>query len=118
TNVRPSGHQLTKIAESVRIANALKTGLDQQIRETRMTLFRLEHEEMYIARHIERCRFPLAPIRRIPNEILSLIFTCYVDSVKDIESPRHGTNVHQSVWILGHICNHWRAVLLSTHALW
>ncbi|KAJ6485881.1 hypothetical protein C8R45DRAFT_1214566 [Mycena sanguinolenta] len=117
SNVPPAANQLIEIAESVRIAHTLKSDLDLQITETRMKLLRLEREEMHAARHIERCRFPLAPIRRIPNEILSMIFVCYADSLKSI-APRRGINWHHEVLVLGHICSHWRAVLLSTHALW
>ncbi|KAF7370863.1 hypothetical protein MSAN_00720000 [Mycena sanguinolenta] len=117
SNLPPTVNQLTEIAESVRIAGTLKSSLDLQITETRMKLFRLEREEMHAARHIDRCKFPLAPIRRIPNEILSTIFICHADSLKSV-APRHGTNWHHGVLVLGHICRHWRAVLLSTHALW
>ncbi|KAJ7608584.1 hypothetical protein DFH06DRAFT_1486036 [Mycena polygramma] len=118
SNAVPLDSQLAEIAESSRIAQDLKASLELQITETRMELLRLEREEMYAARHIERCKLPLAPIRRIPNEILSNIFVCYADLVNS--APLHlrrCTNVH-GMWILGHICAHWRAVALSTAAVW
>ncbi|KAJ6466131.1 hypothetical protein C8R47DRAFT_1153986 [Mycena vitilis] len=118
SNAVPPDTQLAEIAESSRIAQDLKASLEIQITETRMELLRLEREEMYAARHIERCKLPLAPIRRIPNEILSNIFVCYADLVNSAPPHRSRcTNVH-GMWILGHICAHWRAVALSTAAVW
>ncbi|KAJ7478893.1 hypothetical protein FB451DRAFT_1240155 [Mycena latifolia] len=86
-----------------------------EITETRMKLLRLEREALYISRHIERCKLPMAPIRRVPPEILSKIFVSYSDLIND--SPSF-SDVRRGVWLLGHVCGHWRAVGLSTSALW
>ncbi|KAJ7138227.1 hypothetical protein C8R44DRAFT_566046, partial [Mycena epipterygia] len=115
TNNPPLGTQLAEIGESVRVAHLLKTSLEMQITETRMKLLRLEREHMHATRHIERCRHPLAPIRRIPTEILSNIFVCYADFVDDGPPFR---DVRKAAWILGHICSYWRAVAISTPAVW
>ncbi|KAJ7303627.1 hypothetical protein DFH08DRAFT_986237 [Mycena albidolilacea] len=105
--------QLEEIRESALVARTLKCSLEQQITATRMQLLRLEREEIHAAHHIERCKFPLAPIRRIPNEILSTIFVCYAEIT---HAP--STDFRRGVWILGHICRHWRVVVLSTPAVW
>ncbi|KAJ7818663.1 hypothetical protein B0H14DRAFT_3739579, partial [Mycena olivaceomarginata] len=113
SNIPLTSEQLEEIRKSALVAHTLKTSLEQEITETRMRLFRLEREEMHAAHHIERCKYPLAPIRQIPNEILAAIFVCYAEITR---APC--TDVRGGVWILGHICRHWRAVVLSTPAVW
>ncbi|KAJ7787204.1 hypothetical protein B0H14DRAFT_2537600 [Mycena olivaceomarginata] len=113
SNTPPMCEQLEEIRESALVTRTLKCSLEQQITATRMQLLRLEPEEMYAVHHIERCKFLLAPIRRIPNEILSTIFVCYAEIT---HAPC--IDVQRGVWILGHIFRHWRAVVLSTPAVW
>ncbi|KAJ7301513.1 hypothetical protein DFH08DRAFT_906752 [Mycena albidolilacea] len=113
SNIPPMLQQLEEIRESALVTRSLKTSIEQQIIETRMQLLRLEREDMHAARHLERFNAALAPIRRIPNEILSRIFVCYAEITQ-----ASCTDVWCGVWILGHICGHWRAVALYTHAIW
>ncbi|KAJ7473788.1 hypothetical protein B0H11DRAFT_1336314 [Mycena galericulata] len=108
-------YQVSEIKDSLVIAQSLKSDLRAQITEMRMNLMRLEREELHATRHIERCEFALAPIRRIPTEILQHIFLCYADLLGD--NPPC-IDVKGGVWILGHICSYWRAVALSTPDLW
>ncbi|KAJ7182406.1 hypothetical protein C8R43DRAFT_967156 [Mycena crocata] len=119
TNEPPGDTELAEIAESLRVARALKASLELQLMETRMNLLRLEREDMHVAHHIERCNQLLAPIRRIPTEILITIFACYADLGNAIPpTPRGFSSMRDGVWALGHVCGHWRAVALSTPALW
>ncbi|KAJ7728917.1 hypothetical protein B0H16DRAFT_1894026 [Mycena metata] len=120
SNDLPLGHQLAEIAESVRAAEVLKASLELQISQARLDLVRLEREVFHATRHIELCKLPLAPIRRLPVEILSGIFLSYADLVRKPPGPSmHGIcNIKTGVWMLGHVCGHWRAVALSTAALW
>ena len=53
----------------------------------------------------------LAPVRRLPYELLAQIFDDYVDNGL---SPKYAS----PPWILGHICKSWRAAALSTPLLW
>jgi hypothetical protein len=69
SNTLPMREQLEEIRESALVARTLKCSLEQQITATRMQLLRLEREEMHAVHHIERCKFLLAPIRRIPNAL-------------------------------------------------
>ncbi|KAJ7125838.1 hypothetical protein C8R43DRAFT_958306 [Mycena crocata] len=119
SNDPPGSPQLAEIAESLRVAHALKGSLELQLMETRMNLLRLEREDMHVAHHIKRCNQLLAPIRRMPTELLSTIFICYADLMDDTAPARQGpSTVRDGVWSLSHICGHWRDVALSTHALW
>ncbi|KAJ7038812.1 hypothetical protein C8F04DRAFT_1392876 [Mycena alexandri] len=118
SNDLPLGHQLAEIAESTRVAEVLKASLELRISQARLDLVRLEREAFYATRHIERCKFPLAPIRRLPVEILSRIFISYADLLRKSPSMHDICNIKTGVWMLGHVCGHWRAVALSTAALW
>ncbi|KAJ7466021.1 hypothetical protein FB451DRAFT_1486267 [Mycena latifolia] len=83
SNEPPLDAQLAEIQESVRVARALKVTLDKEIAETRTKPPRLERAALDASRHIELCKYPLAPVRCIPPEILSRIFICYGDLVND-----------------------------------
>ncbi|KAJ7493113.1 hypothetical protein B0H11DRAFT_2277637 [Mycena galericulata] len=115
TNTAPLDSQLAQIAESAGVALAIKTRLEKQITETQMQLLRLEREALHATRHYERCQYPLAPIRRVPTEILSRIFVSYAELVHDSTTV---ADVQGGVWLLGHVCGHWRAIALSTQSLW
>ena len=53
----------------------------------------------------------LAPVRRLPYELLAQIFDSYMENglSSQYTSPP---------WILGHICKSWRVAALSTPSLW
>ncbi|KAJ7740449.1 hypothetical protein DFH07DRAFT_839085 [Mycena maculata] len=108
-------YQVAEIKNSLGIARSLKSDLSFEVTQLRMELMRLEREELHAARHIERCEFALAPIRRIPTEILEHIFLHYADLLGDKPDC---VDVKGGVWVLGHICSYWRAVALSTPEIW
>ncbi|KAJ7768020.1 hypothetical protein B0H14DRAFT_3895042 [Mycena olivaceomarginata] len=60
--IPPHGRTIGGDQGSALVSRTLKTSLEQQITETRMRLLRLEREEMHAAHHMERCKFPLAPV--------------------------------------------------------
>ncbi|KAJ7167030.1 hypothetical protein C8R46DRAFT_269006 [Mycena filopes] len=113
SNEPPLADQMPGIVQSAVVAERVKVNLDLQIHQARMHLIRLERQAFYASRHIQRCKCVLSPIRRIPVEILSKIFTAYADLLLPQIS-----DVKKGVWMLGHICGHWRAVAVSTPALW
>ncbi|KAJ7178299.1 hypothetical protein C8R46DRAFT_672388 [Mycena filopes] len=108
-------YQVAEITNSLSIARNLKEDLSLKVTQLRMELMRREREELHATRHIALCEFALAPVRRIPPELLSQIFLCYGDLLGedyDCLDVKHG------VWLLGHICSHWRTVARSTPELW
>ncbi|KAJ7225065.1 hypothetical protein B0H12DRAFT_990132, partial [Mycena haematopus] len=107
--------QVAEIKSSLAIARTLKDKLGLQLTQMRMDVMRLEREELHASRHVSRCEFALAPVRRIPAEILSEIFLCYVDLLGD---QHQCVDVKHGVWLLAHICSYWRLVALSTSELW
>ncbi|KAJ7613149.1 hypothetical protein FB45DRAFT_1009129 [Roridomyces roridus] len=107
--------QIQEIQSSLSIARRLKSSLASQLTEVRVTLLRLEREELHASRHIARCEFALAPIRRIPTETLQQIFLAYADLLGDMPDC---LDVGGGIWLLSHICSYWRAVAVSTPGLW
>lgn len=57
----------------------------------------------------------VAPIRRLPDEILAEIFNLTVD---DRRLSDRSFRCHLQPLVLGQICRHWREVSLSTPAIW
>ncbi|KAF8198783.1 hypothetical protein K438DRAFT_1823691 [Mycena galopus ATCC 62051] len=114
TNDPRLDYQVAEIKNSLSIAQTLKEDLGLQVTQMRMDLMRLEREEMHATKHIARCTFALAPVRRMPPEILSGIFLSYVDLLDRNEC----VDVKHGVWLLAHICSYWRVVALSTSELW
>ncbi|KAJ7608585.1 hypothetical protein DFH06DRAFT_1248000 [Mycena polygramma] len=108
-------YQVEAITNSLGIARSLKGELGLQITQLRMELMRLEREELHATRHISRCVFALAPIRRVPTEILREIFLSYADLLGD---SHECVDVKDGIWLLSHICSYWRVVALSTPELW
>jgi hypothetical protein len=115
TNDPRVDYQVAEIKKSLGIANTLKSSLGLQITKMRMNLMRMEREELHATKHIERCEFALAPIRRIPQEILAQIFVCYRDL---LGGQSECVDVKHGVWLFGHICSYWRTIALSTPDLW
>ncbi|KAJ7639219.1 hypothetical protein FB45DRAFT_1055377 [Roridomyces roridus] len=54
----------------------------------------------------------LAPIRRVPNEILAELFAHCVDVTKPLD-PLAG-----DAWVISRVCRRWRAVALACPELW
>ena len=55
----------------------------------------------------------VAPIRRLPPEVLSEIFLCYKDE-NSVSLPR----LNKAPLLLGGVCGRWRTIALSTPRLW
>ncbi|KAK7019545.1 hypothetical protein R3P38DRAFT_2713639 [Favolaschia claudopus] len=111
-------YQVDAIKHSLGVAvdlRDLQEKIALEITRMRMDLMRLEREELHASRHIKLCQFALAPIRRIPPEVLSQIF---LEFVALLEHENQITNIRNGVWLLTHICSYWRAVALSTPAIW
>ena len=59
-------------------------------------------------------RSALSVVRRLPNDILRLIFLAVVEDVK----PRDRLDTKAGAWSVSRVCARWRDVALSTPSLW
>lgn len=63
-------------------------------------------------RQLSKYKAALSPLRQLPTEIISLIFT-YA-----IRLPRGDPSRDLALWTIGQVCTRWRAVALSQPLLW
>ncbi|KAJ7467774.1 hypothetical protein B0H11DRAFT_47263 [Mycena galericulata] len=77
----------------------------------------LEEEHASLSTYLAQNKAILSPLRRMPPEILAEIFVWTLPSFADA-SLRDVFNINDSPWVLTHISSHWRAVSISTPALW
>ncbi|KAJ7620939.1 hypothetical protein FB45DRAFT_927946 [Roridomyces roridus] len=87
--------------------------LNAKIDELQAALGQLLSERDEVADLVQRHSAILAPIRRVPIDVLSEIFswTSFTRRVR-------GTERDSPPWILGHICQSWRSLVLSSPLLW
>ncbi|KAJ7222859.1 hypothetical protein B0H12DRAFT_1241005 [Mycena haematopus] len=64
------------------------------------------------------CRCILSPLRRIPPEILALIFLFSTPPMSEARNVPWYESLYCSPWTLGRVSRRWRAVALTSPALW
>jgi hypothetical protein len=84
--------------------------MDRSTLEVRQTILRRLEE---YRRFVFYQKSLVAPIRRLPTEVLSEIFVIYV--VADVETS---SGVLHRQWYLAQVCRRWRHVVLNTPRLW
>ncbi|KAK0489938.1 hypothetical protein EDD18DRAFT_1187645 [Armillaria luteobubalina] len=87
--------------------------IDQQLNHLEVLKGRLLAEHSHAAAELTKYRSLIAPVKRLPNEILLKIFslacTNMSDSIDVINDPP---------WLLSHVCSQWRSFCLSSPCLW
>ncbi|KAE9386385.1 hypothetical protein BT96DRAFT_775488, partial [Gymnopus androsaceus JB14] len=68
----------------------------------------MQHKRDRLVVHLRDYSALVSPIRRVPNEVLCVIFGHYCRSYKTARAPVK----------LVSICSHWRSVVTSTPSLW
>ncbi len=88
---------------------ALLTGQCSQLLAKEASQLNERHESL--TQYVSNCRSLLAPIRRLPRDVLEIVFA-FVPSSED------SLNTRSAPWSLAHICYAWRDIVLSTPSLW
>ncbi|KAK7058349.1 hypothetical protein VNI00_001982 [Paramarasmius palmivorus] len=95
---------------------------DEEIESIRQTLERLERERELLNRKIEERRSWLAPIRRLPAEILERIFLqLRIRLHVGRSTPRNGLRTYRLTSLaitLCHVSVHWRSVATAQRSIW
>ncbi|KAK7051606.1 hypothetical protein VNI00_004585 [Paramarasmius palmivorus] len=125
-NILPSHAEAQEILSSIELEEHALEKYDQEMTRLQKMLEVLEHKRRALSLRIERRRSLLAPIRRLPIDILERIFSW-------VSSPDYSLNIHPytSSWAYGfrvppktptialtHICQHWRQVINESPQLW
>jgi len=96
----------TSLADVDRKIEATQAQLDQIVADYQCTIKQLERERATLEEKISRTLAYMAPIRRLPSELLRHIFIMNFD-----EYPC-------CAWILSSVCSQWRRLALSMPKLW
>ncbi|KAF7347213.1 F-box domain-containing protein [Mycena venus] len=88
--------------------------LDGRAARLREQLQQVEEEHASLSSYREKNCTILSPLRRMPSEVLSEIFSCTLPSVSAAENCQ----IQESPWVLTHISRRWRAITVSNHSLW
>nr|GAT50206.1 predicted protein [Mycena chlorophos] len=91
--------------------------LEEEIASAAARLEQLRADQKSLLLQQEKIRGALSPLRRLPPELLSEIFT----RVMPLPCSRRAvvsTNDRDNPWALMHVSVHWRSVVSSTPSLW
>ncbi|KAJ3845420.1 hypothetical protein F5878DRAFT_599504 [Lentinula raphanica] len=123
TNEYPN--QKEELAFRIFVANApcAISHFDDRIASLKAELLKVEAEKANFTSVFPKYQKPLNPVRRIPPEILQLIFEYgmgYDKPAKEyFESISHSLDVHFPLLVYGRVCHYWRNLIdLGMPKLW
>ncbi|KAJ6553167.1 hypothetical protein B0H19DRAFT_885786, partial [Mycena capillaripes] len=90
--------------------------LNYRIDAVRATLSELVHTRDRLAEHVHQHLSIISPLRRVPTELLCLIFAFAVSDELFFYQPH--ANELKSPWRIAGVCRSWRASALSYPPLW
>ena len=91
--------------------------LDEEMSRMQMIMEQLAAERQSLEKSLEERRSIVAPIRRIPLDVLSEIFIFCVDSSGPTDNSKC-FDVTQAPIQLSFVCNKWRRLVISMSQLW
>jgi hypothetical protein len=115
TNEPPAESNLPSIREFVSRGSARRTFLDAKIAPLKAELDKLLEERDSLDTEIRRHEGAVSPLRRIPAELISLIFT-FASARKFMGT--YLINTEEGPWVLSAVCSRWRNIALSQPSLW
>ncbi|KAJ7117468.1 hypothetical protein C8R44DRAFT_626721, partial [Mycena epipterygia] len=110
TNNPPDEIQLESIRDFLSSACAHMTLLDAKIASLRSSLDKLVKEDQALDIEICRHKGGVSPLRHMPTEIISLIFTFTL--------PPHVPGAQSAPWTVSAVCARWRTIALSQPYFW
>ncbi|KAF7357955.1 Tetratricopeptide repeat family [Mycena venus] len=113
TNYCPRDDELPQIQALLIEPSQRLKNLDDEIAVIRKALDKLSEERDALSAYVEGHRALMAPIRRLPLDILEEIFVACLPSHRNCVMSAEEAPV-----ILGRICSSWRTISLATPRLW
>ncbi|KAJ7756582.1 hypothetical protein B0H16DRAFT_1721648 [Mycena metata] len=118
-NDPPTEQQAKEIQNLLDVGGKELSQLEDTISKVSLVLSELKAQQRRLAESLAPLECALAPIRRIPPEILGEVFRlCGVMQVDDRFSQTHMADPAAAPLILGHVCSLWRTVSQNTPQLW
>ena len=100
------------------VENSTISRLESSIDEYDRIIMSLQNQQMELKRRASRYGSLLAPIRKIPPEILLLILQIACSS-NSLAKPAYEHQKRQLVTVnVGQVCNYWRNLVMSNEELW
>lgn len=97
---------------------------EAHIARVRNTLTKLESSQSSLLKCRQKFDSFLAPIRRLPSDVIAEIFVACIRASVDVEKPKRlslevpPTSRVPWHWQLAQVCSHWRSIALSLPRLW
>ncbi|KAJ7464475.1 hypothetical protein FB451DRAFT_1263612 [Mycena latifolia] len=112
TNDPPAEVDIPSIHEFIARGSARRTHLDTKIASLKASLDELLQDRDPLDTEIRKHEGAVSPLRRMPTELLSLIFKYTL--------PPHGhfPRVDSGPWAIAAVCSRWRTIVLSQPTLW
>lgn len=111
----PSPSDEYNIRKSIQNVEGKIESVNEEIARLRHALLELEGSREHLYESISKHRAVLAPIRRLPPEILRLVFNFAAEGCAVHYPPPQR---HSMPWTLGYVCSYWREVMLSLPQPW
>ena len=114
-----SGHMRSQYLKTIAGIETDISKLDDEMSRLQMVMDQLTAERQSLEGSLEEHRSIVAPIQRIPLEVLSEIFIFCADSPSsNSEPPLKCFDVTQAPIQLSFVCNKWRRLAISMSQLW
>lgn len=100
------------------------SALHEQISKTRGLLESLTQQEKQLQSYVQEYQAVTHPMRRLPADILSVIFSLCTDLTTTKQQVRPDNHLRDSLdtnnapWIFGQVCRRWRSIVLDLSSLW
>jgi hypothetical protein len=112
-----TGHMRSQYSKTMADIETDISKLDDEMSQLQTVMGRLAAERQSLERSLEEHRSIVAPIRRIPLEVLSGIFIFCADNSSS-NSNSKCFDVTQAPIQLSFVCNKWRRLAISMSQLW
>ncbi|TRM58641.1 hypothetical protein BD626DRAFT_438001, partial [Schizophyllum amplum] len=110
----PTEREVAEIRHALQMDEASAATLEEAISRTQRTLDDLRAQHNVVVTSAARKRSLIAPIRRLPPELLTIIITLAIS--RTFDRKRDSTLVVQHPVL--QVCHRWRALALATPRIW
>jgi hypothetical protein len=90
-------------------------GIDKEIKDLEDSLAALKARRKASKIFVRKHRALVAPIKRLPPDILSTVFLACLPAIERPEASMAGNN---PAVVISHVCRHWRQLAFDTPLLW
>ncbi|KAL0064146.1 hypothetical protein AAF712_008868 [Marasmius tenuissimus] len=107
-----SSHDRQVVLQYLSDAEKDLNSYDLEVSKLKAAILMLEARQTGLKKAMEKYRSLLAPIRRLPSEVLLEIFSCFCEESYIVE------DMVPEAQKLSSVCRHWREIVTSAPGLW